>query len=157
MNHPSVIQFRSSLSLFKNSSTDFTVIILKTSTTPARFCTVCCNICLSISASYIANRSRFASFSAISFSSIAFFTSPFNDSRSEAILSLSKFNYSITIVKLISGLEKFCLFRQLRLGNKNIPTIVPRLSSSSLPSVALLNLGARIALNNILTPRYNSL
>ncbi len=118
MNHLIVIQFRSSLSLFRNLSTNFIVVVLNNSTTFARFCTICYNICMFIWASCIVNRNQFASSLVISFNSIAFFILSFNDSRSKAILSLSKFNCSITVLKLISRPKKSCSFRQSKLGNE---------------------------------------
>ncbi len=150
-------RFRSSLSLLRNSSIDFTVVCLKHSITPFRFCTFCCNACLSISAACSVNFNRVASSSARAYNSVAFIVWSFDLFSLAVSSSLSNLNYSITVVKLISGLQIFCYSVSHGWAMEITPTIAPRLSSGNLPSVALLDSGARTASNNIPTSRHNSL
>ncbi len=63
------------------------------------------------------NFNRLASSSARACNSVAFIARSFDLFSSAVSLSLSDFNCSITVVKLISGLEKRCSFRQLWLRN----------------------------------------
>lgn len=145
------------LESLRNSSTDFTVVCLKHSITPLRFCTSCCNACLSISAACSVNFNRVASSSARACNSVAFVAWSFDLFSSAVSSSLSDFNCSITVVKLISGLQKFCYSVSHGWAMESTPTIAPRLSSGSLPSAALLDSGARTASNDIPTSWHNSL
>ena len=104
MRYPPLKTFRSSLRLFRNSSTDCTVVFLKNSTIPVRLCISYCDVYLSISDAYIVNFNRFASSSARACNSVAFIARSFNLFGSAISLSLSNPNYSITMMKLISGL-----------------------------------------------------
>ncbi len=94
-----------------NLSIDCTIVFLKYSTIPVRFCTCYCNVCLSTSAAYIIDVKRTASSSASSFSSIAFIAWSFDSFSSAVSLHLSVLKCSITVVKLISGLEASYSFR----------------------------------------------
>jgi len=155
--YSSIKRFRSSLSLLRNSSTDFTVMCLKHSITSFRFCTSCCNACLFISAACSVNFNRVASSSTKVCNSVVFVAWSFDLFSSAISSSLSDFNCSITVVKLISRLQKFCYFVSHDWAMKITSTIASRLFSGSLFSAALLDSDVRTASNDISTSWHNSL
>lgn len=150
-------RFRSSLSLLRNLSTDFTVICLKHSITPVRFCTSCCNACLFISAACIVNFNWFASSSTRACNSIALIAWSFDLFSSAISSSLSDFNCLITVVKLISKLQKFYYFVSHCWAMVSTLTMASRLCSSSFPFTLLLDWDVRTASNDISTSWHNSL
>ena len=151
-----VRRFQSSFSLLMNSSTDFTVVLLKYSIISVKVCTCCCNIYFCISAPCIIKLNRVTSSSASCLSSDAFIAWSFDSFSSVVNLSLSVFNCSITVVKLTSGLEVFCSSISCGSGLESTHTLAPRLSSDTLLSAALLDAGARIASKDRPTPRQSS-
>ena len=72
VNHPSVLRFRSSLSLLRYVSADANVVFLKDSMASVSICTSCCSICFSVSAACVVNCRRVASSSARACNSAAF-------------------------------------------------------------------------------------
>ena len=145
MNYLFVALFRSSFGRLRNLSTDFTVVLLKNSTISVRFWTSCCNRRLSISAAYITSFNRFVSSSAISLSSVTFITLSFDLFIPAAIVCISEFNYSITVVKLVSG------------SNSENIEIVLCLPLFSTLLVEEFDSGARAVSNDIPTSRHSSL
>lgn len=93
-----------------NSFTDFTVVLLKYSIMSVKIYTCCYKICFSILAPWIINFNRVISFSTSCLILVAFVTRLFNSFSLAVNLSLSVFNYSIIVIKLISRLKVFYSF-----------------------------------------------
>jgi hypothetical protein len=86
------------------------------------------------------------------------FTSLFNNSRSEAILSFSAFNCFNHCGEADFGTSKILFIPSIMTEQLEItPTLTPRFSMSGFLSAALLDSGAKTASNDTPTPRHNYL